>query len=55
MQQGKFINVFLARHVSGTYAHHQEHTHCHYLIYHHTKHPQPRQRLDHKHTQPPTP
>jgi len=25
MQQGKFINVFLARHVSGTYAHHQEH------------------------------
>jgi len=25
MQQGKFINVFLARHVSGTHAHHQEH------------------------------
>jgi len=25
MQQGDFINVFLARHVSGTYAHHQEH------------------------------
>jgi len=25
MQQGNFINVFLARHVSGTYAHHQEH------------------------------
>jgi len=24
MQQGSFINVFLARHVSGTYAHHQE-------------------------------
>ena len=24
MQQGNFINVFLARHVSGTYAHHQE-------------------------------
>ena len=24
-QQGNFINVFLARHVSGTYAHHQEH------------------------------
>ena len=24
MQQGDFINVFLARHVSGTYAHHQE-------------------------------
>jgi len=23
MQQGNFINVFLARHVSGTYAHHQ--------------------------------
>ena len=22
---GNFINVFLARHVSGTYAHHQEH------------------------------
>jgi len=22
MQQGNFINVFLARHVSGTYAHH---------------------------------
>jgi len=25
MQQGNFINVFLARHVSGTYAHHQLH------------------------------
>ena len=25
MQQGNFINVFLARHVSSTYAHHQEH------------------------------
>ena len=25
MQQGNFINVFLARHVSGTFAHHQEH------------------------------
>ena len=25
MKQGDFINVFLARHVSGTYAHHQEH------------------------------
>jgi len=25
MQQGYFINVFLARHVSGTYAHHQQH------------------------------
>jgi len=25
MQQGIFINVFLAQHVSGTYAHHQEH------------------------------
>jgi len=25
MQKGDFINVFLARHVSGTYAHHQEH------------------------------
>jgi len=25
MQQGDFINVFLVRHVSGTYAHHQEH------------------------------
>jgi len=24
MQQGNFIDVFLARHVSGTYAHHQE-------------------------------
>jgi len=24
MQQGNFINVFLARHFSGTYAHHQE-------------------------------
>jgi len=23
MQQGNFINVFLSRHVSGTYAHHQ--------------------------------
>jgi len=26
MQQGNFIDVFLARHVSGTYAHHQEHS-----------------------------
>jgi len=25
MQQGNFIHVFLPRHVSGTYAHHQEH------------------------------
>jgi len=25
MQQGNFIDVFLARHVSGTYAHYQEH------------------------------
>jgi len=25
MQQGNFIDVFLARHVSGTYAHRQEH------------------------------
>jgi len=25
MQQGNFIDVFLARHVLGTYAHHQEH------------------------------
>jgi len=25
MEQGNFINVFLPRHVSGTYAHHQEH------------------------------
>jgi len=24
MQQGNFIDVFLARHVSGTYGHHQE-------------------------------
>jgi len=25
MQQGNFIDVFLARHVSGTYDHHQDH------------------------------
>ena len=25
MPQGNFIDVFLARHVTGTYAHHQEH------------------------------
>ena len=25
MQEGNFIDVFLARHVSGTNAHHQEH------------------------------
>ena len=25
MQQGNFIGIFLARHVSGTYAHRQEH------------------------------
>jgi len=25
MQQRNFIDIFLARHVSGTYAHHQEH------------------------------
>ena len=29
MKQGNFIHVFLARHVSGTYAHHQEHTRAH--------------------------
>ena len=25
MQQGNFIDIFLALHVSGAYAHHQEH------------------------------
>jgi len=25
MQKGKFIDVFLAQNVTGTYAHHQEH------------------------------
>jgi len=25
MQQGNFIDIFLARHISGTYAHYQEH------------------------------
>ena len=25
MQQGNFIDIFFARHVSGIYAHHQEH------------------------------
>jgi len=25
MQQGNFIDIFLARHVSGTYSHHQKH------------------------------
>jgi hypothetical protein len=25
MQQGNFIDIFLARHFSGTYAHNQEH------------------------------
>jgi len=25
MQQGNLVNVFLARHILGTYAHHQEH------------------------------
>jgi len=25
MQLGNFIDIFLARHVSGTYVHHQEH------------------------------
>ena len=25
MQLGNFVDVFLARHVSGTYSHHQEH------------------------------
>ena len=25
MQLGNFIDVFLVRHISGTYAHHQEH------------------------------
>ena len=38
MQQGNFINVFLARHVSGTYAHHQEHwmLSCSYLLFYYT-------------------
>jgi len=33
MQLGNFINVFLARHVSGTYAHHQEHWMLSYSIW----------------------
>ena len=28
MQKGYFINVFLARHVSGKYSHHQKHWMC---------------------------
>jgi len=28
MQLGNFIDVFLARYISGTYAHHQEHWMC---------------------------
>jgi len=31
-QLGNFIDVFLARHVSGTYAHHQEHWMLSYSI-----------------------
>jgi len=26
MQQGNFVDIFLAQHVSGTYARHQEHS-----------------------------
>jgi len=37
MQQGNFINIFSARHVSGTYAHHHTATS--------TPHTQPMQRL----------
>ena len=33
MQQGNFINVFLARHVSGTHTHHQEHQTFNYSIW----------------------
>jgi len=33
MQKGNFINVFLARHVSGIYAHHQEHWMLSYSIW----------------------
>jgi len=33
MQQGNFIDVFLARHVSGTYAHHQEYQMLSYSIW----------------------
>ena len=35
MQQGNFIDVFLARHVPGTYAHHQEHwmLSCSYMVF----------------------
>ena len=33
MQLGNFIYVFLARHVSGTYAHHQEHLMLSYSIW----------------------
>ena len=33
MQIGNYINVFLARHVSGTYAHHQEHWMLSYSIW----------------------
>jgi len=33
MQQGNFINVFLARPVSGTYTNHQEHKMLSYSIW----------------------
>jgi len=33
MQLGNFIDVFLARHVSGTYGHHQEHWMLSYSIW----------------------
>ena len=32
MQQGNFIDVFLARHISGTYAHHQKHYYYYFII-----------------------
>jgi len=33
MQQSNIIDIFLARHVSGTYAHHQEHWMLSYSIW----------------------
>ena len=33
MQQGNFLNVFLARNVSGTYTHHQKHQMLSYSIW----------------------
>jgi len=45
MQQGNCINVFLARYVSGTYAHHQDHHTLSCSVWFSAPHTRPTQHL----------